>query len=387
MFRRLSLRCLGAILVLVFGSGFAGAQYASGDGFYATAKGGLSVLRGSALDGTGLNFTVENDSGWAGMLGFGYRYPSGLRGELELGYRQGDVDSIAGVNASGRSELLSVMANALFDIDIDAPVTPFVGLGLGAARIDAEGFSPVGASRVDDSDTAFAFQIMGGLAYRLSERVSVTLGYRYFLMPDVDYAADSGTRFDTSYRSHDLLVGLRFSFGSPKASKTVSRAAPKRAAASAPMAPAPRSAPKRAAPMAPAPKVVPSPAPPAPPAPKKVAPSAPTNYLVFFDWDSARLTAEARSILRAAGTNAGTNAGTAAPIRIRATGHADRSGPDAYNMRLSLRRANAVRTELVRLGIPATRIDILGRGERDPLVSTADGVREPRNRRVEIVLQ
>jgi len=73
--------------------------------------------------------------------------------------------------------------------------------------------------------------------------------------------------------------------------------------------------------------------------------------------------------------------------RIGVTGHADRSGSDAYNMALSLRRANAVKDQLVREGIPASAITVVGRGESQPLVQTADGVREPQNRRVEIVLQ
>ena len=73
--------------------------------------------------------------------------------------------------------------------------------------------------------------------------------------------------------------------------------------------------------------------------------------------------------------------------RIGVTGHTDRAGSDAYNMALSLRRANAVKDQLVREGIPAAGITVVGRGESQPLVPTADGVREPQNRRVEIVLQ
>ena len=73
--------------------------------------------------------------------------------------------------------------------------------------------------------------------------------------------------------------------------------------------------------------------------------------------------------------------------RITATGHTDTSGPEAYNMALSLRRANAVKDALVREGVPAQAITVIGRGEQGLLVKTADGVREPQNRRVEIVIQ
>ena len=73
--------------------------------------------------------------------------------------------------------------------------------------------------------------------------------------------------------------------------------------------------------------------------------------------------------------------------RITATGHTDTSGPESYNMALSLRRANAVKDALVRNGVPAQAITVVGMGEKGLLVQTGDNVREPQNRRVEIVIQ
>ncbi|MBM3564582.1 MAG: OmpA family protein [Alphaproteobacteria bacterium] len=105
--------------------------------------------------------------------------------------------------------------------------------------------------------------------------------------------------------------------------------------------------------------------------------------MVFFDWDKADLTAEARKIIATAAEDA--KKGNVA--RIRATGHADRSGPDGYNMKLSMRRAVAVKGELARLGVAEKDIAVVAKGEREPLVPTADGVREPQNRRVEIVFE
>ncbi|HZT88328.1 MAG TPA: OmpA family protein, partial [Stellaceae bacterium] len=77
------------------------------------------------------------------------------------------------------------------------------------------------------------------------------------------------------------------------------------------------------------------------------------------------------------------NAG--APVRIMVTGYTDRSGSAGYNQRLSERRANNVAKALAGLGVPHTQMAIGGRGENDNRVPTADGVREPQNRRVEIV--
>ncbi len=119
--------------------------------------------------------------------------------------------------------------------------------------------------------------------------------------------------------------------------------------------------------------------PPPPPPPPPVA--APTSFMVFFDWDRSNLSQQAVQTIGQAAA-AFKSRGSA---RITATGHTDTSGPESYNMALSLRRANSVKAELVRQGVPADAIAVVGRGESQPLVATGDGVREPQNRRVEIV--
>jgi outer membrane protein OmpA-like peptidoglycan-associated protein len=118
---------------------------------------------------------------------------------------------------------------------------------------------------------------------------------------------------------------------------------------------------------------------PPPPAPAV----APPSFMVFFDWDRSNLSQQALNTIKQAAA-AFKSKGNA---RITATGHTDTSGPEAYNMALSLRRANAVKDALVREGVPAQAITVIGRGESNPLVPTGDGVREPQNRRVEIVVQ
>ncbi|HEX7760995.1 MAG TPA: OmpA family protein [Caulobacteraceae bacterium] len=69
---------------------------------------------------------------------------------------------------------------------------------------------------------------------------------------------------------------------------------------------------------------------------------------------------------------------------IKITGHADRAGSDAYNQKLSERRARHVADLLVSTGAPAGQLSVEGKGESSPAVQTPDGVREPLNRRVEI---
>jgi outer membrane protein OmpA-like peptidoglycan-associated protein len=118
-------------------------------------------------------------------------------------------------------------------------------------------------------------------------------------------------------------------------------------------------------------------------APAAPAPQAARTYLVFFDWDRADLTDRARQIVAEA-AQASAHVQT---TRIEVNGYTDLSGSAAYNQRLSVRRANSVAAELVRDGVAKDEISIRGFGESDPLVPTAKGVREPQNRRVEIILK
>jgi iron complex outermembrane receptor protein len=113
------------------------------------------------------------------------------------------------------------------------------------------------------------------------------------------------------------------------------------------------------------------------------APAMAKSYLVFFDFNKSDLTPQAASIV----DQAAANAGPAKVTKLEVTGHTDTVGSDAYNMRLSRRRAESVAAQLEKDGIPASEIAIFAKGKRDLLVPTADGVKEPQNRRVQIVYE
>jgi outer membrane protein OmpA-like peptidoglycan-associated protein len=125
---------------------------------------------------------------------------------------------------------------------------------------------------------------------------------------------------------------------------------------------------------------LPSPVPAAVAAP---APAPARSYLVFFDWDKATLTARAQQIIQEAAANSTKVQYT----RIEVNGYTDTSGTPQYNQGLSVRRAQAVAAELVRDGVPKNAIAIQGFGETHLLVPTGPGVREPQNRRVEIIIR
>jgi outer membrane protein OmpA-like peptidoglycan-associated protein len=107
------------------------------------------------------------------------------------------------------------------------------------------------------------------------------------------------------------------------------------------------------------------------------------SYLVFFDWDKATLTGRARQIIKEAADNSTHVQYT----RIEVNGYTDTSGTPQYNMGLSIRRADAVKGELIKDGVPAASIGTQGFGETHLLVPTGAGVREPQNRRVEIIIR
>ncbi len=126
-----------------------------------------------------------------------------------------------------------------------------------------------------------------------------------------------------------------------------------------------------------------SPPPPPPPAPVAMpAPAPARSYLVFFDWDRAELTDRARQIV----SEAAANSTKVQYTRIEVNGYTDTSGTPKYNQGLSVRRAQAVAAELVKDGVPTAAIAIQGFGETHLLVPTGAGVREPQNRRVEIII-
>ncbi len=327
---------------------------------YVDIAGGVNLLEDSDISGTGLSTEADFDAGFAVKGAVGNALDTGFRFEAEVAYRQNDADGVGASSAGGDVSAWSLMGNAIYDIETGGRLTPYIGVGAGVAGIDWNDVTPVGGGSVDDNATVFAYQGIAGAAYRVNDNLQLTLDYRYFATVEPDLTTSTGTNFDTDYRSHSIMVGLRWTFGEAK--------------------PRPAARPKPAPKPAPVARPKPKPAPVAKPKPKP-APPITRSFLVFFDWDKSDITPEARRVI----SQASANTRKAEVTRITLTGHADRSGPERYNMALSLRRANAVKREMMRNGVAAKDIAIFGRGETQPLVPTPDGVREPQNRRVEIV--
>jgi outer membrane protein OmpA-like peptidoglycan-associated protein len=311
------------------------------------------------ISGGSLGNTSSNiDIGVAGALGYGLG--NGVRLEVQGDYLHGTFSHTEA--ASADQEAYGGFANALYDFDLTAAglpgLSPYIGVGIGYQETSINGTIPVLGyyPKLTSSGTGdFAVQAIAGVAFNISDipGLAVTAEYHFVAVPsDLSYKASlayAGLETPVDFKtnglySHTVLLGLRYALWQPEP---------------------------------------PPPPPPPPAAAPPPAPEAARTYLVFFDWDRADLSARARQIVAEA-AQASTHVHT---TRIEVNGYTDLSGTAAYNQKLSVRRAQSVEAELVRDGVAESEIAIQGYGESNPLVPTAKGVREPQNRRVEIILK
>ncbi|MGI3777488.1 MAG: OmpA family protein [Janthinobacterium lividum] len=350
------------------------------DGLYVGAAAGGSVLQdqdlgrssfpvqslsrtpGTGRAGRAIGGSVGTDAGPVASGSVGYGFGNGLRAEVQGDWRSNKLDHVGSYSAGGEKQQYGGFLNVLYDFDLTpfgvTGLSPYLGAGVGYERAKFNnarfygGTNTAFYARSTGSAGNLAAQGMAGLAYNISAvpGLALTAEYRFTTIPGptsfegqyfergVEHRIK--LREDGTY-NHAGLIGLRYAFNN-----------------------------------------APPPPPPAP-APIATPPVAPARtYLVFFDWDRADLTTRARQIISEA-AQASTRVHT---TRIEVNGYTDLSGTPAYNQRLSVRRAESVQAELVRDGVPKSEIGIHGFGETNPLVPTAQGVREPQNRRVEIIL-
>lgn len=319
----------------------------------------------------------ETKVGPAAAVSLGYGFGNGLRVELEGTGRRNELDGVRLNGQTLRSTSGWVgnygpMVNLLYERSLGQPLglplSAYIGGGGGYLLADYRklgGTTANGRTLVDlhGSSWALAYQGIAGVALALdgiTPGLALTTEYRYLGLADNKVKALVQDRVSpaavrraevkvTDNGTHTVLVGLRYAFG----------------AAGSPLNPPPS-----------APLVQP------PPAPSLPVPVART-FIVYFAYNNAVLDGAARQVVAEAAENV-RRGGTS---RVEVVGHTDTAGTPPYNERLSLRRAQVVATELARRGVPRAGMDVAGFGEYQLAVQTADGVREPRNRRVEIVLR
>jgi OmpA-OmpF porin, OOP family len=333
------------------------------DGLYVGGGVGLRIAQDPRISAGpvfgGMSHLQENP-GFNGIISLGYGLGNGARFEIEGDMGRSGIYKLGGTTFPTKSDgsvwNYGVMANALYDMDIGVPfLYPYIGVGAGYqwTNLDNTSFTGNNGFRFGTNDTsgAFAWQAIIGASLPIPNMpgLSATIDYRFMdILGGPTFHGVENTAAGGSFQSiqmhnqfnHSLILGVRYAFNTP-----------------APPAPAP------------APVAAPAPAP-------------ARSYLVFFDWDKANLTDRARQIIKEAADNSTRVQYT----RIDVNGYTDTSGSPKYNQGLSVRRAQAVAGELVRDGVPRNAIGIQGFGDTHLLVSTGPGVREPQNRRVEIVM-
>jgi OOP family OmpA-OmpF porin len=338
-------------------------------GLYISLGAGGNILMDEHLvdaTGTASNASLRSRIGPAAVVALGYGLGNGIRLELEGDYRNNRFsqgrDFGFPAAAGGNEVKYGPMVNALYDLTGLIPfpyAAPYAGLGVGYqwAHFDNvhayNGVSGFPRFSSDDTRGALAYQAIIGavVPFQILPQLATTIEYRFLGLAHRDYdvtasavpgaVAGGKLKFGNDF-NQSLLIGVRYNFGAPP---------PALPAAPAPIA--------------------------------SQAPAAARSYLVFFDWDKATLTDRARAIVKEAADNSTRVQYT----RLEVNGYTDTSGTPRYNQGLSERRARTVAAELVRDGVPQSAISIQGLGDTHLLVPTGAGVREPQNRRVEIIIR
>jgi len=302
---------------------------------------------------------VTFDTGWGVMGNLGYSWANGLRAEGELAEFRANADKINGVSGgiSGRINNVDLMGNLYYDFHTGTRWTPYVGGGIGLAAVDADHIGTLtNGGNYNDSDVAFAYQGIAGVSYEIADHWSVAADYRYTRTTNPSFKVIGG-KADFDNAAHNIILSVRYTMHAPEKPAPVLQ----EVAAATPAPPPPS----------------PAPAPQAPPPP----PPVPQSYMVFFDFDKSDLTAEAQRIITAASEDFKKGG----YVRLVITGHTDTMGTDAYNQKLSERRADSVKKMMIKLGVDPKAIQAIGVGKNGLLVPTADQIREAQNRRAEIV--
>lgn len=182
--------------------------------------GGNALLTAKNSDSFG-DFSIKFDPGLQGSVVFGLDFEPGNpvgEGRIELEYtrRGNQVDQMKFVQGSTKGSG-NVTADSLllnfFGVFHDNRVwAPYVGVGIGAARIEASDLKEIGQLVGSGSSVVFAYQLGTGLDFSLTDRLSLDLGYRFFGSVRPEFKESDGQKFKMDYYSHSAVVGLRWGF-------------------------------------------------------------------------------------------------------------------------------------------------------------------------------
>lgn len=196
-----------------------------GMGWYVSVFGGLSLAKdedGSFIDASSstVYFDLDLDNGFTAGIAVGAQFNEWLRGEVEFSGNWHDVEGFVGSSADptttaveGDESALFALANLWLDVPVGEFFRPYVGGGVGFGRLNVELETTLGSSLVDDSDWGFAWQVGAGVAFDISSNMAIDVGYRFKSIENADIEVDDDAEdIEKDYRSHNILLGLRFGF-------------------------------------------------------------------------------------------------------------------------------------------------------------------------------
>jgi opacity protein-like surface antigen len=200
---------------------FAGMAHA--EGAYVGIYGGANLHQeaDTTVKNTGIpaiDAELHTNTGWLAGISAGYQWHSGFALEGELTYRQNELDRInllgTSIGLDGTESALALLGNAVYRLENSSQFTPYIGVGIGAARLALDADAENGGS-FKDSATSLAFQAIAGVSCELTSSLALGLEYRYFRTADTDLSDRQGantTKLDTEYAAHDVLAKLVYRF-------------------------------------------------------------------------------------------------------------------------------------------------------------------------------
>lgn len=145
---------------------------------------------------------------FGGGVGFGYHFSDNFRADLNIAYLGGDsADITTGTDTfEASSSMWSGLVNGYFDVATIMGLTPYVGAGVGVTHLRQENI----AFALDDRQYNFAYALMAGASYKVTDNASIDLGYQFLHTPDAEYLNTDTLEIDRGIKQHLFKVGLRY---------------------------------------------------------------------------------------------------------------------------------------------------------------------------------
>ncbi|MES2488916.1 MAG: OmpA family protein [Pseudomonadota bacterium] len=391
---------------------------------------GVPAIPGAPGSSASSSSTIAFKRGFGGGVNLGYLFSNGFRPELALDYVKNDIKTytVGGNPIAGADEYslnaYRAMANVWYDFDFGSALTPYIGAGVGMQRSEFD------AASAKANASTFTYQAGAGLDYWMTRRLALSLDYRYVVAgePEFEFASSASTKTTQTinYKAQQIGLGLKYVFGATDAAPPAAPVEPAEVVAAVvaegdsdgdgvvdskdkcPDTPAGAQVNEDGCSLDSDGDGVPNSVDECPNSPAGAKVLANGCALagdcrtpkegeavdekgcavnkafilkgVNFEFDSERLTAEAKEILNSVGETLQSYA----DLKIEVGGHTDDVGTEAYNLGLSERRANVVKTYLAGRGVDVSRLSAVGYGKTKPLSEGMSEEDRAKNRRVEL---